>query len=293
MRFTFFTALTIFLAATACGPAPTSTDATTEAATADTVTTSTAAEGENQEMTKRGVTEAAPVEELDPNFPASAKVDFNQVNLQPLCANKYGCLQEGFYPLGWSADGKFAFLLENTNEAVQNTTVHLVIQDMESDEEVLRQTFKASEQAGYSEETDDYTAAGIWRANEADYRKLLAEHQIQLGQGITLLLPENLNADHGIQIKTEDEKKKNVLFDIMMVDTHQLYASKEGRSQKRVARQQMGKYDMVLQTKPLGYFQSPFEGRIAILDAMEKRGYEGPPNVLKLQLVGCDLDNGF
>ena len=79
------------------------------------------------------------------------------------------------------------------------------------------------------------------------------------------------------------------LFDLDFVSEHRLEASEEGGNKKIILKHTFGKYDLVIATQALGYFQSPFEDRVAVVDGFEKRGYEGPPNVLKLKVVGCNL----
>lgn len=236
---------------------------------------------------------AQPEPDLSPDFPEDQAVEPDGAILKNMCNNKYGCLVEKLYPLGWSADGKFAYLLEEANEAVQNTTIHFRVQDTESDKILAERTFKASDQPEYTEENDNYSVMGIWRAQELQYDSLLRQYNVQLGQGTEFYPIRESGSDWPYTFTDQNKMRKNELFGIKEVDQHRLQAVQSGVGEKMILQQQYGKYDLVIRTGVLGYFKSPFEERIAVLDGMEKRGYEGPPNVLKLQLVGCDLSKGF
>ncbi len=235
---------------------------------------------------------APAVPELSVDFPEDQIIIFGTDDLGRLCDHKYGCIEEKLCALGWSADGKFAFMLQEANEAVLNTTIHFTIQDMESDEVLEKHTFKASNEPDWSEETDNYSIMGIWRKNEILYDSLVRRHQIQLGAGSSFYPMSTLEDKHAILFQAQDKMRHNTLFDIQEVDQHRIVANTADRRSKIICRQMMSKYDMVIASQPLGGFSSPFEDRLAILDGLEKRGYEGPPNVLRLQLVGCDLRKG-
>ncbi len=43
----------------------------------------------------------------------------------------------------------------------------------------------------------------------------------------------------------------------------------------------------------LGYLKSPLEPRVAIILVEIYRGYEGPPHVGGVRIVGASLDNRF
>ncbi|MEL7423551.1 MAG: hypothetical protein AAFN81_11200 [Bacteroidota bacterium] len=294
--FRYLFSLLLLLIISSCGSSPAPADAVEEpvetlekTAEPPQVKTDTTAESEPVAMPKS--VPAAP--ELGVDFPEDQLVNLGPTVLTALCQHKYGCIEEELYPLGWSPDGKFAFMLMKANEAVQNTTIHFIVQDMDSDEILEKQTFKASEEPGWTEAADNYSALGVWRKQETVYQDLIEKYQIRLGAGTDFMVLPMLEEQHGISFATQDKMRQNALFGIQEVDQHRLLANTAERQSKTICRQTMGKYDQVIASQPLGGFVSPFEDRLAVLDGLEKRGYEGPPNVLRLQLVGCDLKKGF
>jgi len=50
---------------------------------------------------------------------------------------------------------------------------------------------------------------------------------------------------------------------------------------------------MPLDMKVMGYLRSPFEPRIAVILVEVSRGYEGPPHITHINVVGASLDSGF
>ncbi|MEL7222864.1 MAG: hypothetical protein AAGJ93_16195, partial [Bacteroidota bacterium] len=220
------------------------------------------------------------------------KIEMTAALLGSLCTNKYGCIEEVIRPLGWSNDGKFAYLIEGAYEAVNNYKLQLFIQDMETDKIVAEQSWEASKQAGWTEEQDvDFQK--VWATERSNFVGLIAEHQIQEGLGVELLsLPYSFKGRR-YQFKNGDVKIQSDYTGSEIVSKHELVTIADGLGKKRIANVKFGKYDLVQATHVLGIFKSPFEDRVAVLDAAEYRGYEGPPNVLKFKLVGCLLEEGF
>ncbi len=222
------------------------------------------------------------------NWPMEEWVELTPTMLDGLCSNKYGCLQERLYPLGWSEDGKMAYLIERTNEAVNNFTLTLFVQDMNTNRVVAEKTFKASEQKGYSEEIQ-HTVQTVWAAQADAFNALLDAHQVrranatQFYPGATIPV-----AGKPFQIGRDAKIAKQELFDVDVLTQSTLFLTDANGNRKEVNNYKFGKYNMVLAAKALGHFRSLDGRHIAIVDGWERRGYEGPPNVLKINIVGYD-----
>lgn len=230
---------------------------------------------------------------INDGFPKDQRVEFTSEMLNGLCTSKYSCLEETIYPIGWSADGKFAYLLEEANEAVVNYTLHLIVQDTKTDKQLLKDTYKASEQPNSKSEDTSIDFSIVWEENKDKYNELLLEHKISGGNGTQFYGIPWVTSQRPYRLKALNKMTHNDLFDVDVVAEHRLEISEQGVGKKVILSHTFGKYDMALATQALGYFESPFENRIAVINAYEKRGYEGPPNVLKLMIVGCDLSQGF
>ncbi|PSR12059.1 MAG: hypothetical protein DA408_07270 [Bacteroidetes bacterium] len=289
--------LGISIAAFACQPRPAVEADSPVAAAADTAAVANqlaVAAGDSLPLTAATVAYA---QSRSADFPAGEWVEFTPAVLGDLCSNKYGCLQDKLYPLGWSEDGRFAYLIERANEAVTNFTLHLIIQNTNTDQLVVEKIFKASDQKGYTEDNDQWTVSSVWKANRSAYQQLLDEHGIHLGNGTQFYpLPYQVG-ETTYRFSSANEKVMNDYSGKEVVSKHRLVAQAagqgQGQRQKNILTHTFGKYDLALATRALGVFKSPYENRVAVVDAWEKRGYEGPPNVLKLLVVGCILEDGF
>jgi hypothetical protein len=51
-------------------------------------------------------------------------------------------------------------------------------------------------------------------------------------------------------------------------------------------------FSTTLSNKLWGYLQSPYDNRIVLFYESEKRGWEGPPNMMNLELIGTDFYTG-
>jgi hypothetical protein len=225
----------------------------------------------------------------DTGFPKDQMVEFTPEMLSGLCTSKYSCLEEIIYPLGWSEDGKFAYLIEEANEAVYNYTLHFIIQDTETDKQLVKETFKASDQPSYKQDDTAIDLESVWSSRKDRYSELLSQHNIRTGNGTQFYGMPWVKSQRPYRFNGINKMAHSDLFDLDFVSEHRLEASEQGGSKKIILKHTFGKYDLVIATQALGYFQSPFEDRVAVVDGFEKRGYEGPPNVLKLKVVGCDL----
>lgn len=225
------------------------------------------------------------------NWPTEEWVELTPAMLDGLCANKYGCLQERIYPLGWSEDGKFAYLIERTNEAVNNFTLTLFVQDMNTNRILAEKTFKASEQKGYTEDVQ-HTVQTVWAAQADAFKTLLEAHQVRCANATQFYPGATVPvAGKSLQIGRDAKTAKQELFDVDVLTQSTLFLTDANGNKKEVNSHKFGKYDLVLAAKALGHFRSLDGRHIAILDAWERRGYEGPPNVLKINIVGCDSSN--
>ncbi|RMF03792.1 MAG: hypothetical protein D6772_01625 [Bacteroidetes bacterium] len=201
--------------------------------------------------------------------------------LTKLCLNKYGCLEERIFPLGWSADGKFAYLIEYPNEAVRDYTLSAYVLDATTNRRLDSFQFKASQQDGYEESSDQYNFSSVWAKTEKDIRKLLATHQIIAFNGTEL----HSLAALGITAQAQDEKEVSMLSGEEILRSHQLVLKSSEHSTRQLPGRTFGKYDLILATEVLGIFQNPLGEQRILLEAQEQRGFEGPPNILQLHLV--------
>jgi hypothetical protein len=204
-------------------------------------------------------------------------------------------LIEGFYPIGWSRDGKFAYYIEPVDEACGCYFAELIIQDLRTDEIVWH--FKNDPDDRVDKEgaplPDDIRK--LWRRNQKTFSDKLREYGIVPASRF-VLLPKTFNAGG----KSYTAKVSAILGDdpdglnrIQMVALDLTSPTLENKTLYNAEYQNDEMYVSPLDVAVAGAYKSPFENRAAILLVNVQRGWEGPPHTVNISVVGADLASGF
>lgn len=196
-------------------------------------------------------------------------------------------LVEKFYPIGWSKDGKFAYLTEPADEACGCYYAKVVIQDLRSDTILWQYDYE-----GDSEKTE--TINTFWRAQAKMISAQLRAHNIvaarsfafsgtRINSGGDLLIPK---------LKIKKDKESNAFGQISEV-TVELSSQRKGQKTVYEKRYPLADYGSLLDADVLGFLPSPFEARGALLVIEVQRGWEGPPHTTYTLVVGTSLQTGF
>lgn len=198
-----------------------------------------------------------------------------------------GLLIENFYPIGWSKDGKFAYLTEPPDEGCDCYFANLIIQDMRSDKPVWMYNHR-----GEMEKTE--TLGTFWRAHRALFSRKLREHKIIANARFTLLDSQfDFNGDRLItQLTTEKEENSEYDGTLKHVLV-QLVSERWGRKIIYEKRYKPEDYNPLLASQVFGVLRSPYEPRAAFILVEVNRGWEGPPHVTEVNIIGANLTTGF
>lgn len=210
-----------------------------------------------------------------------------------MCKGNLGCLIEEFYPIGWSEDKYFAFFVQPKNEAIGGYDLHLIIQNMNNDKIEWRWNYNEYIKKNWDEKTrEDFVT--IWNNNSILFNQKLNEY------GITQVLDEEIMSsfplkanDKTYTARIEKLGRENRDFGIYEIGRESVIINGEGLGSKVIFDQAYGGYNFLLNTKIIGGIISPNQERIAVIKINEKRGWEGPPNLLSVQIIGCHLEKGF
>jgi hypothetical protein len=200
---------------------------------------------------------------------------------------------DNFYPIGWSKDGKFAYYLEPVDEACGCYFGKLVILDLKNDK-VLWQFDYSSEDSEESNSRKPQSLAGLWNANRKLFSAKLSENNIEPHHAVRVLpFPITYKMDRLTPALSFERKP--------MSEADRIYGD-ISRVRVLVTSKQNGKKTVFDQNYPeakplyvgmVGYLKSPLEPRVAIILVEIYRGYEGPPHVGGVRIVGASLDNRF
>lgn len=199
---------------------------------------------------------------------------------------------ESFYPIGWSRDGKFAYYTEPVDEACDCYFGKLVISDLKNDSVVWQFDYSSDEPE--ASDKKPRSLAALWKANRKLFSAKLNENNIE-PHGAVRVLPNPITYKTDRITPTLSFERKP------MSEADRIYGD-ISRVTVMVSSLQSGK-KMVFdekypEGKPLyvgmiGYLKSPLEPRVAIILIEIYRGYEGPPHVGAVRIVGVSLDKNF
>ncbi len=192
---------------------------------------------------------------------------------------------EKFYPIGWSKKGVFAYYLEPADEACGCYFAELVIQDMRTDKILWKREYNSDENA-------EVDLKSYWKKNQREFSRKLAQYNIKAEKNFTLLpLPIKFQTDIltpevnvKLKIDNEDSVEGKVILRLL---------SKNDGSKTIYEKIYKKSYDSIRSAEIGGVLLSPFEPRAAIIMVETLRGYEGPPNITNIKIVGATLNGGF
>lgn len=188
----------------------------------------------------------------------------------------------GFYPIGFSQSGKFAYAIAPADEACGCYYFEFRIQDLITDKVVYRYDYSGEKASENFKGLED-----LWSANSAAFQAALQRNGIQQN------LSDFDSTMTSFQVKfSRREFSHPELSRTNFIRSTRVDVKKGTLGKKTVSRLFFGNM-YVQDLRALGYFKSPFEDRVALLVARIDRGWEGLPQVLDFQVIGVHLHKGF
>jgi hypothetical protein len=189
-------------------------------------------------------------------------------------------LYDRFYFIGWSKEGKAAYITEPADEATGYYFLDFIIIDTRTDEKVFEWTIDTGD-ASY-----EGTLSQTWEKNKELFSRELNKHKIYPIEADMKKFP--LNAEGQTYSLSHDiQYEKHEYFPMDVVSRAEIFLQNETKKQKIFTK----KYDADLKLNVKGTYcvLSPFSDDALLLIAEEQRGYEGPPHLIRLELTGFEF----
>ncbi len=194
-------------------------------------------------------------------------------------------IPDRFYPIGWSKNGNFAYIIEPADEALGNYMMGVVVVSLVSDEIIWD---------WYTEPgvEDDLYREDVWKKNYDNFKENLNKYGIIQERNMKMEDAYFTSKNKDFILRIETEKNDGNDMGIETVSKSRIYLKSPKLGEKLVAEKN---YDasMILGQQIVGCFISPYEDRIAIVVKSERWGYEGPPNIVEFEIFGSNLLTGF
>ncbi len=204
---------------------------------------------------------------------------------------------EGFYPIGWSRDGKFAYVHEPVDEECGCYFANLVIRDTRSDKVLWE--FKYDQDKLRDPKTDrmppENNIQKLWRKNQRLFSRKLREYGIQPSRSVligkTLKTPKYIY-EAGLDLKKNPDPDHT--GDAFISDLTVSFWSNPWQGGKIIYSIVPGDkdYQNTLDAAVLGMIASPYGRRVAVVTMEIQRGWEGPPHTGNIQVIGADFNFG-
>jgi hypothetical protein len=202
---------------------------------------------------------------------------------------------EGFYPIGWSRDGKFAYYIEPVDEACGCYFAELVIQDLRTDKVLyhFKNDWEKHVDAEGAPIEDDIRK--LWKRNETMFAEKLREHAIVQAPRFSLLPRTFRSVGRSYTAKLTAVRSSDPDGN-RRVRRLNLELLSPTLGKKSLYSKQYNGDDLwvsPLDSTVAGVFKSPHENRVAVVMLNVQRGWEGPPHTVDVRLAGADLTTGF
>jgi hypothetical protein len=189
------------------------------------------------------------------------------------------------YPIGWSKNGNFAYLIEPADEALGNYMAGVVVVSLVSDEVLW---------SWYTDPIvdEDLYREDVWQKHYDDIKKHLNKYGIIQQRSFDLMDTYFTYDKKDYIVRLETEKIKDPDMGINIISKSKLFIKSPQLGEKQIAEKNY-ETSMILGQQISGCLLSPYEDRVAIIVKSERWGYEGPPNVVEFEVFGANLSTGF
>lgn len=204
------------------------------------------------------------------------EIDLDRMQIHPLQyfpneteMHPFGREDIFFYNIGFSKDGKFAYLISDPDDGKGGTTHTFYIQDLVTDSIVWR--------TSYEDESMNLQAV----------EKKMKEYKIDYVKTKFEKLPIKINGDT-FDFKVTRKELPDLAFDFIPKADYTLTAIKNGNSKKTVTEvKDIQSYDTVV----CGIIKNPYEDRVAVIVGNQDLIFEGLQYFY--HVYGCDLKNNY
>ncbi len=206
------------------------------------------------------------------------------------CNQPRRCRFVPFQFIGWSEDEKYiAYMTQHDNEAAGGFGLIIQVQNIENDK--IEWEWKYGIGEGHDNLSDDIVT--VWNEHYDMVEYELAKYAIRqtpTAASITEFPYPVNNRTYSVRLDREMKKHQFFGMDVLDVETIRVFA--EGMGSKIVYYNKHGDYPP-LYSQLVGGLVSPQGNKVAFIKANQRRGWEGPPHLVEVELIGCDLVEGF
>jgi hypothetical protein len=195
--------------------------------------------------------------------------------------------EDRFYPLGYSNDGKFAYIIEHNTDPADIVYIETFIQDLITDKILWHNNYRVE---NYKIRPNFQI---FWKQRSQEIEKKLDYYNVKPGT-IMLQTAKHFYKDDSFSLSSKVASYYSKDWGSRFLTTSSIYIHSKKRGRKTINEKFYKKGSQTLSRKPMAFLPlAKNSKRVAILVGTLTRGWEGPPHNISYEIVGANLSVGF
>lgn len=198
-------------------------------------------------------------------------------------------IKEIFCPIGWSGDGKyFAYWYEPFGEVIGGYNAELIIFDISANQTVDKWIYKESNEQNWDEISIE-NREGIWFKKKYFIENKLTQYNIVENDNLKYLpSPIKMGTSEFDTRLIYAGEGKSIMGGVTGLQIVTLRENSE--KEKFLYQKELGENSDLVRSFIEGGIINTQLNQILFIKVNEILGWEGPPNSLEIEIIGCNLD---
>jgi len=228
------------------------------------------------------------IETFSPKFLSMATTTFKLFEPYKSTIPNIPFIEERFYPLGYSNDGKIAYIIEYYTGDLGIVHIETYVQDLISDEIIWQNRLKTKENATH------INFKIFWRENRKEIEAKLNSYNIHPFNKLWLKT-EPISYKKGIfSLHSQVEKSYYKDVNLRLVNRSTIYIHSKNKGEKRINKKEYDPSSYLLDRKAIGFIPLGKENkRAAVVVATLYYGGEDTAPIISYEIIGANLAMGF
>jgi hypothetical protein len=200
---------------------------------------------------------------------------------QSLTGSDTGQISDRFYMIGWSEDGKLAYVNEPGDEACGCYFMDLYIIEAAKNEAVYHFHYNSDEDARGAKAND---LAALWKQQEAVFTDTLNHYRIVPGNYIFTPGATEQTAKGQLRVSVAKTFALNQDRNINTIPEYRIMLHRSASVVPLYSSTPEQKNALLLDIYPAAVITEPSGKNVAVVTAQQYYGWEGPPNTLRYEV---------
>ena len=195
-------------------------------------------------------------------------------------------LYNNFYPLGYSSDGKFAYIKEYDTDPADMVLIRTFIQDLVTDKIVWKDEYRVEE---------NITNMGVksfWKERGGIIENKLKKYAINTTKNMKFEKNYHSYKDNIYFVESHDKRRFYKDWGMSFLESSVISLGAKSLGMKTID-SRVYKGEHLIARQAIGFIPLGESDRVAVVVANVRRGWEGPPHNLSYDIVGASLRVGF